>query len=267
MKALLVCSVHALFDIATLERRAFNAALSEQGMSLLLGEKDHMQILETTSMLKMISRARCDAETREVLANRYLELLNDMFLNARCDAYKSVFDALLDPTEYARPKGFVSEYPLLTTNLARAAALLSNATKLGSIVAPLDPLAVQPMADGLAACAQSLDVSHDEVEVLVARHADFETARSIGMRPKFVKEVHKEGSGARFLEKQLHQQSEACVDDRTKSSPYGWADIVGSRYRNGCGQKDHAFDPKDGEEPIFSTKPAETERSREAAPP
>lgn len=267
MKALLVCSVHALFDIATLERRAFNAALSEQGMSSLLGEKDHMQILETTSMLEMISRARCHAETREVLASRYLELLNDMFLNARCDAYKSVFDALLDPTDYARPKGFVSEYPLLTTNLARAAALLSNATKLGSIVAPLDPLAVQPMADGLAACAQSLDVSHDEVEVLVARHADFETARSIGMRPKFVKEVHKNGSRARFQEDRRHQQSETIVDDQLRSLSRGRVGTVGSKYRNGRGQEDRAFDLKDGENSIFSIMPAETERSRETAPP
>lgn len=267
MKALLVCSVHALFDFTALERRAFNVALSEQGVPSLMGERDHLQILETTTMLEMINRAPCAAELREVLAKRYLERLNDLFLNAWCEAYKSVFDALLDPSDYTRPKGFVSEYPLLTTNLARAAALLSNATKLGSIVAPMDPLAVQPMADGLAACAQSLGVSHDGVEVLVFRHADFETARSIGMRPKFVKEVHKEGSGARFLEKQLHQQSETRVDDRTKSSPYGWADIVGSRYRNGCGQKDHAFDPKDGEEPIFSTKPAETARFREKAPP
>ena len=251
MKALLVCSVHALFDITTLERRAFNAVLSEQGVPSLLGEGDHLQILETTTMLEMISRTPCDAEEREVLAKSYLEYLNDLFLNAQCEAYKSVFDALLDPSDFARPKGFVSEYPLLTTNLARAAALLSNATKLGSIVAPLDPLAVQPMADGLAACAQSLDVSHDEVEVLVARHADFETARSIGMRPKFIKEVHKNGSRARFQENRRYQQSETIVDEQLRSLSHGWADIVGSRYRNGCGRRDHAFDPKDADENIF----------------
>lgn len=251
MKALLVCSVHALFDFTTLERSAFNAALSEQGVSSLLGERDHLQILETTTMLEMINRAHCDTELREVLARRYLELLNDLFLNARCEVYKSVFDALLDPTDYARPKGFVSEYPLLTTNLARAAALLSNATKLGSIVAPLDPFSVQPMADGLAACAQSLSVAHDEVEVLVARHVDFGTARSIGMRPTFVKEVHKEGSGARFRENQYHQESEACLDDQTKSSPYGWTDTVGSKYWNGFGQISHAFDHKNSETRIF----------------
>ena len=237
MKALLVCSVHALFDITTLERRAFNAVLSEQGVPSLLGEGDHLQILETTTMLEMISRTPCDAEEREVLAKSYLEFLNDLFLNAQCEAYKSVFDALLDPSDFARPKGFVSEYPLLTTNLARAAALLSNATKLGSIVAPLDPLAVQPMADGLAACAQSLDVSHDEVEVLVARHADFETARSIGMRPKFIKEVHKNGSRARFQEDRRHQQRETIVDEQLRSLSHGWADTVRSRYRNGRGQK------------------------------
>lgn len=248
MKVLLVCSVHALFDITTLERRAFNAALSEQGMPSLLCERDHFQVLETTTMLEMINRAHCDAELRQVLATRYLEHLNDLFLNAQCEVYKSVLDALLDPSGYAQPKGFVSEYPLLTTNLARAAALLSNATKLGSIVAPLDPLAVQPMADGLAACAQSLDVSHDEIEVLVARRADFETARSIGMWPKLIKEVRKNGSAARFQENRRQQKSEASVDDRLRSLPHGLVDIPRSRYRNGRGQTGHVFDPQKNRE-------------------
>lgn len=233
MKALLICSLHALFDISALERRAFNTALGAQSVTSALGEWDHRQILETTTMLELINRVPGDTKERELLTRRYLEVLNDLVMSAEIEVYRSVFDALLDPRDYARPKGFVSEYPLLTTNLARAAALLSNATKLGRIVAPLNILERRPVEEGLAAFAQSLNVPHDEVEVLVARSADFEAARSIGMRPKFIKEAREKTPSAEFSKAQHPRQGTVRVD--TQLTPLNHECAVGLRAKGRCG--------------------------------
>ncbi len=189
MKALLVCSVRSLFDISILENRAFHAALVKEGLRGHQCQTEHPEVIETTTALDMIRHAPIDPWSREVLAQRYLDCLNDLFWSASVSAYRSVYNALMDPNGYANPKGFVSEYPLLTTNLARAAALSSNATKLGSIVAPPDILSAQPMPEALSVCAEALGVAHEDIEVLVARRVDFEAARSIGMRPKFVEEL------------------------------------------------------------------------------
>lgn len=233
MKALLVCSLHALFDIAALERRAFNTALGAPAVTSALDEWDPRQIPETTTMLELINRVPCDTKEREHLARRYLDVLNDLVMSAEIEVYRSVFDALLDPRDYARPKGFVSEYLLLTTNLARAAALLSNATKLGRIVAPLNILERRPVAEGLAAFAHSLNVSHDEVEVLVARSADFEAAQSIGMRPRFIKEARKKTPGAEFLKAQHPGQGTVRVDTQLTPLNHDWAG--GLRVTDRCG--------------------------------
>ena len=77
---------------------------------------------------------------------------------------------------------------MLTTNLIRAAALMTNATKLGQVTSQADPLSVQSTAESLATTAACLGVRHKDIEVLVAHERDFQAARSLGMAARYVAE-------------------------------------------------------------------------------
>ena len=188
MKPLIVCSVHALCDIAELERKAFNRACGMHGLPAVLTPQDHAKILATTTMLDVLSHLPGSVEQREALVTCYLDALNDAIWIASVSVHQSVFATLLCPKGYARPTGFVSDYPMLTTNLVRASALLTNATKLGALTALSDPLKMARVEESLLACATSLNVPHEDVEVVVAHERDFLAAHAIGMQPRFVAE-------------------------------------------------------------------------------
>lgn len=207
MKALLICSVHALFDIAVLEQKACNAALARHMIPAQLSAKDHSHVIEQTTMLQMIDHLPVCEQERASLVETYLEILNEEIWTASVKIYKSVYNALMDPQAHRRPTGFVSEYPMLTTNLARATALPSNATKLGSILAPPDLMSIKPMSDALAACGRTLNVPNDGVEVLVARRCDYAAARSIGMRPRFIDEIQLDTATTDFQERRLRKHA------------------------------------------------------------
>ncbi|MEM6384845.1 MAG: hypothetical protein AAF718_01285 [Pseudomonadota bacterium] len=188
MKALIICSVHAVCDIAPMERDAFNAACATHGVSARLTSEDHTRILANATMLDVLNHLPGSKCQRKMLVTSYLDTLNDHIWSASVPAHKSTFATLLDPNGHTRPTGFVSDYPLLTSNLVRSAALLTNATKLGHLTTLADPLNVQSSAAGLAASAASLNVNHSDVEVLVAYQRDFEAARSLGMESRFIAE-------------------------------------------------------------------------------
>ena len=194
MKALIICSVHALCDFSPFERKACNRTCERHGIPAFLAVQDHARLLARTTMLGVLNHLPGAVGQHEALIDSYLDFLNDEIWSASIRAYNSIFAALLDPQGYARPTGFVSDYPMLTTNLVRSSALLTNATKLGTLTALSDPLKVQRIAAGLSACATSLSVAHNDIDVLVANQRDFAAAQSIGMHPRFVKELRSEVS-------------------------------------------------------------------------
>jgi hypothetical protein len=189
MKALIICSVHALCDLSRLERMACNHACEIHGIPGILTDQDHTRLLKETPVLTFLNRLAGTPEQRRELIDSYLEALNDQIWSASLSARQSAFSALLDSSGYARPRGFLSEYPMLTTNLIRSSALLTHATSLGTLTVPADPAELQSTATGLSATAASLDVGHDDVEVLVAHRRDFDAAEALGMHPRFVTEV------------------------------------------------------------------------------
>ena len=188
MKALIICSVHALCDVSSLEREAFNRAGAEHGIPANLTREDHANLLASGTMLDLLTQLPGTPDQRDALTARYLEILNDDLWTASAPAHDSVYEALLDPNGLATATGFVSDYPLLTTNLVRSAALLTNATKLGHLRALADTASIECATRGLAACAAALGVAHADIEVLVAHQRDFDAARSLGMSPRFVDE-------------------------------------------------------------------------------
>ena len=189
MKALIICSLHALCDISRFEQDACNRACAMHGIPAILTPQDHTRALATTTMLDLLSHLPGSTGDRKALIGSYLEILNDDIWGASLHAHKCVFTTLLDPNGYTRKTGIVSDYPMLTTNLVRSSALLNNATKLGTVTVPSDPLALQSITAGLATSATSLGVMHSDVEVLVAHQRDFDAALSIGMQPRFIDEV------------------------------------------------------------------------------
>ena len=189
MKALIICSIHALCDISQLERDAYNRTCAHHGLPETLTVQNHTRILATTTMLEVLNHLPAPNEQRKDLIGSYLDLLNDKIWSLSLRAYQSVFATLLDPKSYARPTRFISDYPILTTNLVRSAALLTNATKLGQLTTPSDPLNVQSVSAGLQASAATLNMANNEIEVLVAHRRDFVVAQSLGMDPRFVDEL------------------------------------------------------------------------------
>lgn len=189
MKALIICSLHALSDISQLERKACNRACERHGIPAKLSVQDHARILANTTMLDVLNHLPGSQRQNKKLIETYLDILNDEVWNTPISAHKSVFDTLLDPRGCARPTGFASDYPMLTTNLLRSSALLTNATKLGTVTALSDPLNVQRPVASIAALATSLETAHKDVEVLVAHPRDFLAAQSIGMHPRFIEEL------------------------------------------------------------------------------
>lgn len=213
MKPLIVCSVHALCDIAELERKAFNRACGMHGIPSVLTPQDHAKTLTTTTMLDLIGHLPGSVEQREALVTSYLDALNDGIWAASVSAHQSVFATLLCPKGYARPTGFVSDYPMLTTNLVRSSALLTNATKLGALTALSDPLKVARVEESLLACATSLNVTHAGVEVLVAHERDFAAAHSIGMQPRFVAELRRDKISKRGIRQPRTRIYDAAIID------------------------------------------------------
>lgn len=221
MTPLIVCSVHALCDIAELERKAFNRACGLHGNPAVLTPQDHAKILATTTMLDLLSHLPGSVEQREALITCYLDALNDAIWNASVSAHQSVFATLLCPKGYARPTGFVSDYPMLTTNLVRASALLTNATKLGEITALSDPLKTARVEESMLTCATSLNFPHRDIEVLVAHERDFEAARSIGMQPSLIAELWRETKpkrSVRQLRTRVH--GAAIIDTASAQKPF-----------------------------------------------
>lgn len=189
MKGLIICSVHALCDISPLEREACNQACARHGIPAILTDQDHAHLLAGSTMLAFLSGLPGCRRERRALIESYLDILNDLIWSASLSAHKSVFSALLDPFEFTRPRGFLADYPKLTTNLVRSSALLTNSTKLGNLTVLSDPMLTECTASGLKASATSLGLAHQNIEVLVAHQRDFDAALSIGMHPRFVKEA------------------------------------------------------------------------------
>ncbi|WP_299882816.1 hypothetical protein [uncultured Sulfitobacter sp.] len=217
MKPLIVCSVHALCDIAELERKAFNRACGMHGIPAVLTPQDHAKILATKTMLDLLSHLPGSVEQREALVSCFLDMLNDAIWNASVSAHNSVLATLLCPKGYARPTGFVSDYPMLTTNLVRASALLTNATKLGALTALSDPLKVARVEESLLACATSLNFPHQDIEVLIAHERDVRAARSIGMQPRFVAELRRETKSKRSVRQLRTRIHDAAIIDTARA--------------------------------------------------
>lgn len=189
MKALIICSTHALCDIAALEREACNHACAQHGIPAILTARDHALALKTTTMLDVLNHLPGPLGQRKALIHSYLDTLNDAIWSASLPAHHSAYAALLDPDAYARPTGFVSDYPMLTTNLIRSSALLHNATKLGMLTTLSDPLKVHGTAEALTAAATALGVAPADTKVIVAHQRDFLVAQSVGMQPRFIAEM------------------------------------------------------------------------------
>lgn len=186
MEAVIMCSVHVLCDISDLERTAFNRACQRHGVPSILNTRDHARLLSTTTMLEFLNRLPCSRTQRGALIASYLEILNDEVWTATLTPYKAASSAVLGGNRFGRQKGFVSDYPLHTTNMVRSATFLTNASRLGQLSAVSDPSQPETTAAGLTTCAASLGVAHHDTEVLVAYRRDFLAAQSIGMSPRFI---------------------------------------------------------------------------------
>lgn len=188
MKALIICSLHALCDVARFERDACNRACAMHGIPAILTPQDHARALEGATMLDLLSHLPGTEGARKAFVTTYLGILNDDIWGASLQVRERVCTALLDPKKYGRKAGIVSDYPMLTTNLVKSSALLNNANQIGTVTVPTDVLARQNVKAGLLASATSLGVMHKDVEVLVARRRDFDAAQSIGMHPRYIEE-------------------------------------------------------------------------------
>ncbi|GIT93258.1 hypothetical protein JANAI62_36980 [Jannaschia pagri] len=189
MKALIICSVHALCDISAFERQAFNDACTRHGIPAVLTTEDHAQSIAAISMLDLINHLPGSPKQRRALRDSYLDLLNEAVWGAPIAVRQSVFEALRNPGGMPRPTGFVSDYPQLTTNLVRAAALRTEATRLGKLSPVLAPPASSPVAARLESLAASLGMAHSDIHVLVAHRRDYSAARSLGMQPRLIAEL------------------------------------------------------------------------------
>lgn len=194
MKALIICSTHALCDIAALERDACNHACAQHGIPAILTARDQALALETATMLDVLNHLPGSIGQRKALIDTYLDALNNAIWTASPPAHQSVFAALLDPDGYARPTGFVSDYPMLTTNLIRSSALLHNATKLGTLTPLSDRSKLHSTAERLAATAAALGVAHASTDVIVAHQRDFLAAQSVGMQPRFIAKMRRDAT-------------------------------------------------------------------------
>ncbi|MEO0664658.1 MAG: hypothetical protein AAFY97_02875 [Pseudomonadota bacterium] len=189
MTALIICSTHAFCDITELERTACNRASLLHGLPIHLTEEDQASIVQATMMLEFLGSLHGSRKERRALVQTYLDHLNEEIWTASIGAHPSARAALMAPPGYLRPTGFVSEYPLLTTNLIRSSALLTSATRLGSLTVRADPAEAHDAVGSLRFMAQVLGVGHGDIDVLVAYERDFAAARSLGMRPRFVDEA------------------------------------------------------------------------------
>lgn len=186
MKAVIICSVHALCSISQLEREAYNRACEIHNLPATLTAQDHARLLSKTTMLGFLNHFPGPKQQRERLITSYLDILNDELWATALPPNKTVTSAILGQKNFSRPKGFVSDYPLLTSNMLRSAALLTNASRLGHLTAVSDPVNIDTTAAGLVACAASMGIAHHDTEVLVAHRRDFIAAQSIGMLPRFI---------------------------------------------------------------------------------
>ena len=189
MKALIICSLHALCDFSQQEREACNRACALHDIPFKLSAHDHAEMLANASMLQIISHLPGALSKRHALIDSYVEILNAEIWEASLNAHQSVLSTLLDKKCFTRPTGFVSDYPMLTTNLARSSVLGTNATKLGHLTPQTCPLKIHGSKTGLTSCASMLGIAHDEIEVLVAHERDFLAAQALGMKPRFVEEL------------------------------------------------------------------------------
>lgn len=189
MKALIICSVHVLFDISGLERVACNRACALHAIPAILTTQDHRHLLSSATMLDLLNHLPGSPQQRRSLIESYLDLLNEEIWNASMRAYESVRGAVLDAYGKGWATAVVSDYPMLTTNLLRSAALLTNATKSGQLIAPHDPMDLRSIPSSLDAAASSLGVAHKDVEVIVALQRDYLAAQSLGMHPRFAEDA------------------------------------------------------------------------------
>ncbi|MCH2076428.1 MAG: hypothetical protein MK180_06010 [Rhodobacteraceae bacterium] len=180
MKALLVCSIHSLFDPSPLEHRANSDDLTDRQLG------DAATQSPRTAGSELFADLALNMAQREVLTRFYLEELNDLLWSFPGSGYASVQLALRQARAQGIKRGFISEYPLLTTNLARSAVLRTEASSLGVIYSPN---AVEPMCKSLRNLAASLRVQRRYCRVLVAHPRDFEAAAALGMHPEFVEET------------------------------------------------------------------------------
>ena len=188
MKALIICSVHALCDIAEVERTACNLAFRKRGVRAILSKQDQSKLISEMTMLGFLSQLPGTAKQRQDLIDCYLDVLNDAVWSTSLEPLESLVTALRYPLGVTRPTGFLSDYPILTTNLIRSSALVTNATRLGVITSPIEPTYAQCVEKGLLETAASMDVAPCDVEVLVSHARDFAVAESLGMAPRFVDE-------------------------------------------------------------------------------
>ena len=88
MKALIICSLHALCDISRFEQDACNRACAMHGIPAILTPQDHTRALATTTMLDLLSHLPGSEAERKALIDSYLEILNDDIWAASLHATK-----------------------------------------------------------------------------------------------------------------------------------------------------------------------------------
>ncbi|MEL6691886.1 MAG: hypothetical protein AAFQ12_02485 [Pseudomonadota bacterium] len=215
MKALLICSVRSLFPITELEAQACNLAFAKSKLDLAWGVMEVAKV-QAAGTLPNALVAVGEAVGVGSLLDDYLDALNELIWNATPVLHNATEAALKCALDQRVPRGFVSEYPLLTTNLARSAALRTGATRLGEICVPstlnvpFDPKAA------LESIAQSLDLVPSDCTVLVASMRDQDAAASAGMTPRLIQEASlASGPKMACVRKQRHGQVRANVHQMT----------------------------------------------------
>ena len=136
---------------------------------------------------------------REKLVCDNLDLCDERTWEHPGGASSSVLEALRHAPIQKLKCAFLTENRMLTTNLARATALRTQATKQGEIRAQNEPVAAMAMMDGLSTFTSSLGISHKDCSVLVACRRDYDAALLIGMHQRFVDETSQSVDGSRTV--------------------------------------------------------------------
>lgn len=180
MKAMIFFSIGTLMPVVALEHRALMQALKQNGRIVPWTVEDHASLLQSATTLSAITSL-----AREVPNDRLVDTYLD-HLDQLLEGYDTAPDErVLDRLDWAHARGvrciLVSDYPLQTMNLARSAALHTNATRVRDVLALPDAHRPCSMTARLISLLHTQGLAPAECIAVVSGRRDARTARELGL--------------------------------------------------------------------------------------